>query len=53
MAAYLAAHLSFGVVAQALAECHGVEVSAETVRQVAEEVGAEARVWEEAERARL
>lgn len=50
--AYLSAQLSFGVVEQALLEAYDVEVSAETVRQVAEEVGAEARAWEERERRR-
>ena len=50
--AYLAAHLSFGVVEQALAECYELEVSDETIRQVAEEVGAQARAWEDEEQAR-
>ena len=49
--AFLAAHLSFGVVEKAVGECFGVEVNKESIRQVAEEVGAEARAWEERERA--
>jgi len=52
LVAFLSAHLSFGVVAQALTECHSVAVSTETVRQVAEEVGQEARAWEDKQRAR-
>jgi hypothetical protein len=50
--AYLAAHLSFGTVERALAEAYDVAVSAETVRQVAEGVGAEAKSWEDGERQR-
>lgn len=50
--AYLSAHLSFGVVEQAVRECYELELNHETIRQVAEEVGAEARAWEQRERER-
>ena len=50
--AFLAGHLSFGVVAQALQEIQQLEVNREIVRQVAEASGAQARSWEEAEEAR-
>lgn len=49
--AFLSAHLSFGVVAQAVQECYELGLNHETIRQVAEEVGGEARDWEERERA--
>lgn len=49
--AFLSAHLSFGVVEQAVRECYELELNHETIRQVAEEVGGEARAWEERERA--
>jgi hypothetical protein len=48
--AFLAAHLSFGVVERLLFEAYEVQVSAEMIRQVAEAVGAEAREWEERKR---
>lgn len=50
--AYLSAHLSFGTVEHAVRECYELELNHETIRQVAEEVGSEARDWEERERAR-
>lgn len=48
--AYLSAHLSFGVVEQAVRECYELGLNHETIRQVAEDVGAQARAWEERER---
>lgn len=49
--AYLAGHLSFGVVSQAVHECFELDLNRETIRQVAEAVGGQARQWEEGERA--
>jgi len=46
---YLAGHLSFGVVAQTLAELQQIEVNREIVRQVAEASGEQALGWERAE----
>jgi len=50
--AFLGAHLSFGVVEQAIEESQGQQVSREVVRLVAEESGQQARDWESAEEAR-
>jgi hypothetical protein len=50
---FLSAHLSFGIVEKALAECFEMEVNAETLREVAEEIGEEARQWEEEQRRTL
>lgn len=49
--AFLAGHLSFGVVAQALQEIQQLEVNREVVRQVAEASGWQALSWEQAEEA--
>src|SRR6267142_1649803 len=48
---YLAGHLSFGVVAQTLAELQQIELNREVVRQVAEASGEQALAWEQAEEA--
>ena len=48
---YLAGHLSFGVVAQTLAEVQQIEVNREVVRHVAEASGEQALEWERAEEA--
>jgi hypothetical protein len=50
--AFLGAHLSFGVVEQALEESQGQPVNREVVRLLAEESGRQARRWECAEEAR-
>lgn len=50
--AFLGAHLSFGVAAQAIEESQGQTVSREMVRLLAEESGRQARRWEEAEETR-
>ena len=50
--AFLGAHLSFGVVEQAIEESQGQQVSREVVRLVAEESGQQARRWECAEETR-
>ncbi len=49
--AFLAGHLSFGVVAQALQEIQQLEINREVVRQVAEASGSQALGWERAEEA--
>ena len=46
---YLAGHLSFGVVAETLAEVQQIELNREVVRQVAEASGEQALAWEQAE----
>jgi hypothetical protein len=45
--AFLGGHLSFEVVQKAVQECYQLDISDEAIRQVAEEVGQEARQWEE------
>ena len=50
--AFLGGHLSFGVVEKTLQECYDLQVSDEAIRQVAEETGALAKAWEEAQRRR-
>jgi hypothetical protein len=45
--AFLAGHLSFEVVEQALQECYQLDTSHEAIRQVAEAIGQEARQWED------
>ena len=50
--AFLGGYLSFGVVEKALQECYDLQVSDEAIRQVAEETGALARAWEEAQQRR-
>jgi len=47
---YVGGHVSFGVVEKVLYESYGIEVSTEAIRQVGEEVGQDARQWEETER---
>lgn len=48
---YLAGHLSFGVVSEALKEVQQIDLNREVVRQVAEASGAQALAWEQAEEA--
>lgn len=50
--AFLAGHLSFGVVEKAIQESQGLVVSREVVRLVGEESGSQALAWEQAEEAR-
>jgi Uncharacterised protein family (UPF0236) len=50
---FLAGHLSFGVVEQALKESHQLKVSREAVRLIAEESGNNALEWERSEEERL
>lgn len=50
LVAFLAAHLSFSTVEKTLREAFAVELSAEALRQIAEEVGDECRAWEENQR---
>jgi hypothetical protein len=45
--AFLGGHLSFEVVQKAVRECYQLDLSDEAIRQVAEEVGQEARQWED------
>jgi hypothetical protein len=45
--AFLGGHLSFEVVQKAVRECYQLDLSDEVIRQVAEEVGQEARQWED------
>jgi hypothetical protein len=50
LSAFLAAHLSFATVEKTLAEGFDVALSAEAVRQIAEEIGDQCRDWEERQR---
>jgi hypothetical protein len=45
--AFLGGHLSFEVVQKAVQQCYQLDLSDEAIRQVAEEVGQEARQWED------
>ncbi len=48
--AFLSAHLSFSTVSKTVRECFDLEVSAETVRQIAEETGRQCQNWEQIQR---
>jgi Uncharacterised protein family (UPF0236) len=45
--AFLGGHLSFEVVQKAVRECYQLDISDEAIRPVAEEVGQQARQWED------
>lgn len=48
--AFLSAHLSFPTVSKTLRECFDLEVSAETVRQIAEDAGRQCQDWQQRQR---